>query len=507
MHLSIPGRLAVSTLLVLGLAVERSTAQPVDVRTVTMRVAADESYRSLPDWEANLRRIVRVVSDIYEKQFQIRFVVLDLVQFQTRPRGSVDRHLEKLVADVPIGEADVLIGFTGEGCVDRAGGAARAFGRFAVIMAACAQQVEGVLAHEIGHLFGAFHPAVSVDSVMGWRGGPPGLFDDQTTRVLRLMRSYDFRRGILAVDDATRRAWRAIYAEGHQRNNEVNPLVSALAHAGRELARSGKPTEGEAVLREAIAIDQLLPEPHVVLGIMYARRGLLEEAAQELRLAKSVSSTHVGARTELGFVLRGLGKDQEALSEFDIALRMNPRMVRARVGLCGALAGLRRFDEAIRECTEAIRLAPEEAVGYNGRGIVHRQKGDFDLAIRDFDEAIRLHPTVATGWNNRCFVQAVAGRLEAALADCEESLRLQPDFTAALDSRGLTYLKLGRLDRAIADYDAALSLDGRLGHALYGRGLARRKMGDHAGAEADFAAALKRLPRIAEDYAGYAIVP
>ena len=31
---------------------------------------------------------------------------------------------------------------------------------------------ETVLSHEVGHLFGAFHPAISVDSVMSSSGGP-----------------------------------------------------------------------------------------------------------------------------------------------------------------------------------------------------------------------------------------------------------------------------------------------------------------------------------------------
>ena len=524
----------------------RAIAQPADVRTITMRIAVDEHYSAQPDWEATLRNTAQVVSDIFEKHFQIRFVILDIVQFSVGASGSSRTHLEKLVADVPIGEADYLIGFTGGRCEGRTRGVARPFNRFAVIMAACegtkplrSNGPESILSHELAHLFGAFHPAISVDSVM--RGGPPDLFDDQTTRVMRLMRNYDFRRGIMAVDEGTRRAWRAIYAEGHQRNDEANPLVMAITNVGLELARSGKPAEGETALREAIRIDQLLVEPHLVLGTIHAQRGLLEAAVHEFRLAKSLSTTHVGARTELGLILLRLGKDQEALSELEIVLRMDPQMAKARVGLCAALARRDRLDAAIRECTEAIRLASEDpaafsarghayerkgeldralldydqairlspsfAAAFNGRGIVYRRKGDLDQAIQDFDQAIQLQPTVAAGWNSRCFARAIAGRLEAALSDCDESLRLQPKSGHTLDSRGLTYLKLGHLDRAIADYDAALSIDQKYAHALYGRGLAKRRKGDHAGAQADLAAAQLLSPRIADEYSSYGVDP
>jgi hypothetical protein len=136
---------------------------------------------------------------------------------------------------VPLGEADIVVGFSGGSCDDGVSGAAQPFGRFAVIMATCHEGkpgksygAESVLSHEIAHLFGAFHPAISAQSVLVLGGGPPDLFDDQNARVIRLMRGYDFRRGIMTLDEPTRRAWRAIYAEGHQRNNEANPLVSGL---------------------------------------------------------------------------------------------------------------------------------------------------------------------------------------------------------------------------------------------------------------------------------------
>ena len=575
MHLSIPDqplrrtswlgrlspvvRLAASALVVTCIAVEhRAHAQSADVRTITLRVAADEGYRALPNWETALRNTVTVVSAIYEKQFQLRFVIVDIVPFTAHPHASsgsmssaawreeASNRLRRMVAEIPIGEADLLIDFSAGRCEESAGGVALPFDRFAMITAACLETrplkrytPESALSHELGHLFGAFHPAISVDSVM--RGGPPDQFDDQNTRVIRLMRNYDFRRGIMALDETTRQAWRAIYAEGHQRINEVNPLVSAIANAGIELARSGKTAEGEAALQEAIRIDQLVAAPHAALGALYSERGRLEDAVREFRMAKSLDFHHVGARIGLGFVLLQLGRDHEALSEFELVLRIDPQMVKARVGLCVALAHRDRVDEAMRECTEALRLAPEDAnafsargraherkgeldralldydqairfspsfaAAFNGRGITYRRKGDLDRAIQDFDQAIRLQPTVSTGWNNRCFSRAIAGRLEAALADCDESLRLQPKSVHALASRGLTYLKLGRLDRAIVDYDAALRIDQKHAHALYGRALAKRKKGDQTGAEADYAAAQLISPRIADEYSGYGVDP
>src|SRR5215470_3677221 len=172
------------------LSVPRCLAQSTDVRTVTLRAAADETYRAGAEWETGLRRTVQIVSDIYEKQFQIRFAILDVVPFTTPPQASLHRHaplsrVGSMAATVPIGDADLLIGFSGGACDGGTHGAANPFGRFAVIMARCKEPghrmgPESVLSHEIAHPFGAFHPPISVESVMRIGGGPADLFDSQT---------------------------------------------------------------------------------------------------------------------------------------------------------------------------------------------------------------------------------------------------------------------------------------------------------------------------------------
>jgi tetratricopeptide (TPR) repeat protein len=523
----------------------RALAQPVDLRTVTMRVVPDESYQAQPSWEPALRDTVKAVSDIYEKNFKIRFVILDIFS-QTFGERVPRRGMLGLVRGVPIGDADVLVGFSYQRCERHQRGQAEPFGRTAVVLTGCAEGTflkqstpERTLAHELAHLFGAFHPARGVDSLMRPLGALE-QFDEQTIRVINLMRNYDFQRGIMGLNRNTRRAWSSVYAEGHALD-EANPLAMALGNAGWDLLRSGKIGEAETALNEAIAIDPSHAGSHTALGFLYSRRGLLEDAARELRAAEALDFHEIEARTELGFVLLRLGKDEEALWEFREVLRVDPRLARPHVGLGMTLVRRDKVDEAITEYSEAIRLDPKDATAldnrahayarkgeldraildyggvirlnpsyapaFNSRGAAYRRKGEYDRAVQDFDQAVRLQPTFAIAWNNRCFTRAVTGRLEAALADCNESLRLRPDSGPTLDRRGLTYLKLGQLDWAIADYDAALRLDPKQAHALYGRGLAKRKKGDLSGGEADLAAARAISPRIAEEYAGYGVSP
>src|SRR5262245_22465346 len=502
--------LAAAILLAVGLAgVGPAPAPPANVRTVTIRAAPDGSYRAQPNWEGNLRTNVAAVSALYEKAFRIRFVLLDIVPWAAGLRGDRVRQISKLMADVPPGRADLVVAFSGQ-CEGNKAGWTMLFYRYAVVTSGCgtptANQAaaQAILSHELAHLFGAFHPASNVESVM--RSGPADRFDDQTTRVLRLTRDFDFSQGVTSLTPETRRAWSAIYAEGHA-SGEPNPLAAALTRAGRTLLQQAKPQEAEAALHEAIRLDATLAPPHATLGRVYAGTGRLEEAVRELRTAKALDSRLMEARIDLGFALLQLRRDEDALSEFQDALQMDPGLGRAYLGQGVTLVRRGKLDEAITALTEAIRLDPSDLLALNARASALRTKGAYVEAIDDLGRVIQLRPKEAGAWNDRCFTRAVAGKLEEALADCNESLRLQPDSPRALVNRGLTYLKLDQPAKALSDYDAALRLFPRNAYALYGRGLAKRKTGDVASGDADLAAATALSPRVSEDYAASGATP
>ncbi len=347
-----------------GLCPEPAAAQPADVRVLTLRVVAEEMYRARPGWEAELRRTVRTVSDIYERSFQIRFQIQDVVPWTIGPGVPLATILHRLHREVPIGSADALVGFAAERCEGLHYGVTQLFGRVAMVQTACLDTAilsnttaEAVLSHEMAHLFGAFHPGPSgAGSVM--RYGPADRFDGQNLRIIRLMRARDFAAGVQGVDAAQRRAWTAIYAEGHA-SDEPNPLAGAIANAGEALVVTGKEREGEGLLQEAAALDPKSARTHTMLGFLYSGQGRLPDAMRELQTAKGLSFRETEARTELGFVLLKLGREEEALVELRDVLRVDRRAPRPYVGVGMILARRNRVPEAIGAFRGAISVDPK----------------------------------------------------------------------------------------------------------------------------------------------------
>ena len=71
------------------------------------------------------------------------------------------------------------------------------------------------------------------------KGGPADRFDDQTTRILRLTRDFDFSQGVTSLTPETRRAWSAIYAEGHAKRR-AQPARGGLRACRVDAAAPGE---------------------------------------------------------------------------------------------------------------------------------------------------------------------------------------------------------------------------------------------------------------------------
>jgi tetratricopeptide (TPR) repeat protein len=397
-------------------------------RTVRLVIAVDDAFQFHATWDEELREAVRAVSRIFDREAGIRFEALRVVKWQAPPLGD-GRALDHLLTTIPAADADIVVGVSG-GCDHTHTGSARLLSRVALATTGCTPFLQRrtptllqLLTHELAHVFGAFHPAAGVRSIM--RGSAPDEWDSQMRRVVRLMRGFDFARGVDSLDEATREAYGRIYTEGHD-PRDANGIAVALRNHGRALLEAGKINAARDRFEQAVVTDPSWHETYSDLGVWHARRQQPAEAARYFReAAQRAAGAKPDVRLAIAARLDVLGDRDGALAVYEDTVRSAPTSVDARMQLATALLRRNRPQDAEPHLREASRLAP-----------------DSPEALGQLATALGL-----------------LGRHEDSIAASQKALALKPDWAAGRGQLGFALAQTGRFDDAITEYRAALALD------------------------------------------------
>jgi Flp pilus assembly protein TadD len=410
------------------------------------------------------------ISDVWEREFQIRFVLLDVVPWSTaRTSYDTSQLLRSLRRDVPRGAAELLVGFSGRPCSRARHGAANVLDPDVVVMAGCIAEsggvstTEKVLSHEFAHLFGAFHVAER-RSVMN--DGGAAHFDGQTSRVIRLLRNHDFGRGIEGVDETTRRAFLSIYAE-RPAVDLRNPIAFALSFRASALADEGRIQEAIAGQREATQADPRDPAVRHAFGLVLQKSGDLEGAAREFREAARLSPRMSEAYSALGVVL-GMQKNlDESAVTLRKAVQIDPGLAIAHANLGYTLALQGRWTEAMTEYRESTRLDPNDVKPHINLANALLQQRDLDSAVNELREALRIEPGAPMTRASLGRILAQQGKLDEAATELRESVRLDPRSAQAHSLLGIVLRSQRKVDEAIQEFQEVLRLEPRSGAARY----------------------------------------
>lgn len=468
-------------LLLVGSAAAPAAAQmpPVPLRAITVRVAADEAVRAQPDWEATLRRTVQAVSALYEKAFQLRWTILEIVPW-TPAAGPGDRArlLKSLKTDVGRGAADIVIGFSALTCTPASAAISHPFGGEALVMAACghpapSSTAEQQLSHELAHLLGAFHIGGTTRSVM--QGGAAGDFDAQSARAIRLLRGFDFAAGVAGLDETTRRAWMRIYAEGRL-VGEPNAIAAAFRRQGIELMEAGKLDEAITQITEATRADPTDARAASELGDLLARKGKTEEAVTTYRRAVKADPRYAPAHAALGALLERVGRNTEATAAFREGVRLEPDSAAAHLRLGMLYLRGKQPNEAVEELRAAVGLAPDVAAPRVDLGTGLAMQGKLDEALAEMKKASELDPALATPHSVRGLVLAQQKKLPEAVEALREAVRLDPDAPRYRAELAGLLMQQNKPGDAIAEMREAVRLAPTLegSHLMLGRTLAQR---------------------------------
>ncbi len=169
---------------------------------------------------------------------------------------------------------------------------------------------------------------------------------------------------------------------------------------------------------DALELDQDNPETQYYLGIVYARMGRYEWAAEYLQRVLDSELAYINKiHTEM--ILGYIFTIQE------------------------------KYDEALMLFQGIIKLGLESAQAYAAIGYIMDRKGDFKQAAMNLYRAIEIDPDNANAHNSLGFIYAESNlNLNEALKECKKAVLLDRDNPAYLDSLGWVYYRLGEISRA-----------------------------------------------------------
>ena len=129
-----------------------------NIRTVDLKIAVDEEFRSNKMWRLEIKRLIIDASQDFETRFDIRFRIKSFVfWFSDNSRSSMLGLLNDLRRKVPQGAGDVVLGFTAQPHLDQdlSGAAAYLNGYIVIKRLGTELAMMRILKHEFCHLFGA----------------------------------------------------------------------------------------------------------------------------------------------------------------------------------------------------------------------------------------------------------------------------------------------------------------------------------------------------------------
>jgi protein O-mannosyl-transferase len=269
-------------------------------------------------------------------------------------------------------------------------------------------------------------------------------------------------------------------------------LGGAVAKLWRE-ARSGSPSAGRAVARQAIAVtvvvvaclyavvtvernrdwrtDEVLyhrtleaqPDAQVIhtnLGVLYSDRGDWAGAEREWTLALGPGAPSAVTLNNLGLVRKNQKRYSEAADLFEQAMRLRPYYMAPYKNLAEMYAEMGRLDDADHEYQRAVSLAPLDINARNSYGHFLLEQGRTSEAREQFARSAEADAN-AEAYDNLGDLDLAAGDRPKARADYQAALALNDidnhaDFgLATLDEQQ------GRIADAIKEYRAGLETDPR----------------------------------------------
>lgn len=476
-------------------------AEPLPFREIRVEVAVAPAFKSIPSWKSEFERRLGYASRIFENQFKIKFKPVRYVDWQPHnEQAEMVELLDDLRNTVPLSDADMVIGLTyvkdlPQGIKDlHTIGQARPLSGHLVIRYPFNRlfkiQEETVLAHELGHAFGAVHTG-NRSSIMSpvVEKQTPTLFDEENRQIILQTRTLNFKKGPESLPANLLQFLLRSYLKMATANDSSDFFYSL----GLFYLHLGQPEDALKAWKKAVSMNDQNAEMHYNLGALYHKTGKYAEAIKELSRAVSEMNAPIynalkaSALTMLGEAYYIQNNMLAAYSAWTRAAALKPNDLELKTNIALVQMKQGQVMDAEKMLKRVIEMDPRNAKAFTYLGMALNLQGNAKDALTFFEQAVRIlgrgAPKNASDLNLQTTLYNELGGIYMKLNRPKEAFdyyQAACQLTPAIDCHrklGTIFLKAGQYDAASKELALAVQnqkedaeLYGMLGTALAQKG-------------------------------------
>ena len=148
--------------------------------------------------------------------------------------------------------------------------------------------------------------------------------------------------------------------------------------------RAGDLVTAETNYRALLQRNELDPQVHNNLGLLYRDKGLVDESIGEFQRALIINPQYGTARNNLGVVLMSAARLDDAAVEFRRVLAQDPRNADAAVNLALVEKAGGQPEQAKESLLRALTIEPANAPAHFNLAALYEQSGENARAIEHY---------------------------------------------------------------------------------------------------------------------------
>ncbi|MER2599005.1 MAG: tetratricopeptide repeat protein [Caldilineales bacterium] len=253
-----------------------------------------------------------------------------------------------------------------------------------------------------------------------------------------------------------------------QRVNAERALSLQLSRAGAALANQGQRTQGEALLRKAIAIDPNNGGAYQALGGFYWSNNRAEALAMYRRALEDATLEPFFRQMALGRIALEENRLEDAAAALQAAIALQPENGDAVALLGSTLGRLGRLSEAITLLQNASQQTPNAFWPLVELGQIYVDLGEYDQAIATLTTAAGRRTDVARPFELLATAYEGQDQLEQAARAWQQAITVAPGNASYQARLGAVLAAAGEREQAAAAYRRALEINPQLEMARRG---------------------------------------